>query len=125
MILWDGWIMSEVFVFGSNKAGRHGKGAAQDAVNFYGAKYGVGEGLVGSSYAIPTKDEDLNVLSLDEIGNSIWRFLEFAKANPKMKFHLTPVGCGLAGYSRRDIWAILQKHGVPENVLLTSTWVTP
>src|SRR5262249_41455073 len=35
---------AEIFVFGSNEAGRHGKGAALHARKHYGAKYGVGFG---------------------------------------------------------------------------------
>ena len=48
-----------IFVFGSNLAGRHGKGAALHAKKFYGAEYGVGVGPTGNAYAIPTKDSDL------------------------------------------------------------------
>ena len=44
-----------VFVFGSNLAGRHGRGAARAAVREHGAIYGQGEGLQGNSYAIPTR----------------------------------------------------------------------
>jgi len=53
-----------VFVFGSNLAGRHGKGAALFAVRHRGAVYGVGEGFRGNSYAIPTKDAALSTLHL-------------------------------------------------------------
>ena len=35
----------EIFVFGSNLAGRHGKGAAQIAYQKFGAKMGKGSGL--------------------------------------------------------------------------------
>lgn len=45
-----------IFVFGSNPEGRHGAGAAKIAREQFGAQYGVGEGLTGSSYALPTKD---------------------------------------------------------------------
>lgn len=114
----------EVFVFGSNLAGRHGKGAAKDAVDFHGAVYGVGVGPMGSAYAIPTKDAKLIVLPLHIIDRHIRDFLEYADGNPSQTFHLTPIGCGLAGYSRREIWAILKSQGVPSNVYLTSTWVT-
>jgi hypothetical protein len=44
-----------VFVFGSNLAGRHGKGAALWARQHRGAIYGQGIGLQGNSYAIPSK----------------------------------------------------------------------
>jgi len=46
----------EIFIFGSNEAGRHGKGAALHARQHHGAEYGVGVGRTGDAYAIPTKD---------------------------------------------------------------------
>ena len=117
--------MTEVFVFGSNLAGRHGKGAAKDALNFHGAEYGVGCGPTGSSYAIPTKSKSLKVLPLHIIEGHIRDFLEYAEGQAKDTFVLTPIGCGLAGYARAEIWAVLKSQGVPENVRLASTWVTP
>jgi hypothetical protein len=47
---------NQIFVFGSNTQGRHGKGAALTAKNKFGAIYGQAEGLQGQSYAIITKD---------------------------------------------------------------------
>lgn len=47
-----------IFVFGSNPKGVHGAGAAKTAREQFGAQSGVGEGLTGSSYALPTKDLD-------------------------------------------------------------------
>lgn len=43
---------TEIFVFGSNESGRHGKGAAKTALRL-GAKLGIGNGISGNSYAIP------------------------------------------------------------------------
>lgn len=116
--------MQIIFVFGSNLAGRHGKGAALYAQQYYGAELGVGQGLTGNAYAIPTKDRDLKVLPMLSIESYITRFIEFARSEPNMLFLLTPVGCGLAGYKRFQIWAILKRVGLPKNVALTSTWVT-
>lgn len=113
-----------IFVFGSNLAGRHGKGAAKYALNHHGAIYGQGEGLQGNSYALPTKDENLMSLPLQGVDRSIATFLFFARDNPEMQFALTPVGCGLAGHSKREIWAVLQHYTLTPNVFLTSTWVT-
>jgi hypothetical protein len=92
-----------IFVFGSNLAGRHGKGAALTAKNLYGAVYGQGVGLQGSSYAIPTKDANLQILPLGEIQRHVSTFIEFAKARPNSTFQLTAIGCGLAGYDPADI----------------------
>jgi hypothetical protein len=111
-----------IFVFGSNLAGRHGKGAAVHAKKYYGAEYGVGEGLTGRSYALPTKDENLNVRSLQEIKNSIQTFSNFARENPQYTFELTPVGCGLAGYKQAQIITLIVAVGMPSNVCLSEHW---
>ena len=90
--------MREIFVFGSNLAGRHGKGAARTARKEHGAIYGKGAGLQGNSYAIPTKDKDLSVLSLASIALEIWWLMQFARQHPELQFNITRIGCGLAGY---------------------------
>jgi len=95
----------EIFVFGSNREGRHGAGAAKYALDHYGAIYGKAEGLQGSSYAIVTKElrHDKPVVTLAEVAAGIGRFLEFAHDNPHLTFNVTPIGCGLAGF---DPWAV-------------------
>ena len=95
--------MTEIFVFGSNLAGRHGKGAALFAKQHYGAIYGQGEGLQGNSYGIPTKDRNLNTLCLDEIKKYVNRFIVFARYHEDYVFNITPIGCGLAGYKYYEI----------------------
>ena len=107
---------NQVFVFGSNRGGRHGKGAALIALRKFGAKPGQGDGLMGRSYGIPTKDARLKVLPLDAIGVSIARFLRFAAANPEKHFLVTPIGCGLAGYRAKQIAPFFQSP--PTNVSL-------
>lgn len=85
-----------LFVFGSNLAGRHGRGAAKTAVEGYGADYGRGTGLQGRSYAIPTKDEHLKTLPLDRIKPHIDYLINFSH-NSDYSLFITPVGSGLAG----------------------------
>lgn len=92
-----------VFVFGSNTAGRHGKGAALKARNSFGAVYGVGEGLTGNAYAIPTKDGALTVLSLKKIHKAVKRFREHTKRNRHETYFVTRVACELAGYTDAQI----------------------
>lgn len=106
----------EIFVFGSNLAGRHGKGGALTARRYYGAIYGQAVGLQGRSYAIPTKDKHFRPLQLCIIEIYIQQFLEFAKAHPEHKFKLTPVGTGLAGYSIEQLESILPEN-LPDNVI--------
>jgi hypothetical protein len=103
-------------VFGSNLAGRHGKGAALYAKQHKGARYGQGVGLQGNSYAIPTKDQNIKTLPLETIKIYIDEFIKFAINNPDLTFEVTKIGCGLAGYMPKDIAPMFK--GVPGNVLL-------
>ena len=109
-------VMTEIFVFGSNLAGRHGKGAALAALREYGAIYGIAEGLRGRSYAIPTKDEKLRPLPLERIEHFVNRFLGVARIYGDLAFRLTPIGCGLAGYSPEQIGPMFK--GAPPNVII-------
>lgn len=95
--------MSVIFVFGSNLAGRHGKGDALTAKQRYGAVYGVGEGLQGRSYGVPTKDGYLRSLPLPAIEAGVQRFLKFARQHPEMNFEIQALGCRLAGYKPEQI----------------------
>ena len=111
-----------IFVFGSNIAGRHGKGAALDAMRHHGAQYGVGEGRTGSSYAIPTKDANIKTLPLHVIRNHVIVFLSYARVNSHLNFQVTRIGCGLAGYKDAEIAPMFE--GPPENCYLPEEWRT-
>lgn len=113
---------NEIFVFGSNYAGRHGAGAALTAYRKFGAKYGQGTGLMGQSYGIATKDRNLNVLSLDKIEIQINKFLKFANENPDKHFLVTQIGCGLAGYKPSQIAPLFFNDEIPENVSLPESF---
>ena len=102
-----------VFVFGSNLAGRHGKGAALYAKQHHGAIYGQGVGLQGNSYAIPTKDAKIKTLPLSVIAMYVKMFLKFAQDNQNLTFDVTRIGCGLAGYTDEQIAPMFS--GYPEN----------
>lgn len=109
----------QIFVFGSNIGGRHGKGAAKLAVQKFGAKYGIGEGLHGSSYALPTVNHSITApLPLDRIAGHIQTFIQCAKENPHLTFLVTEVGCGLAGLSYKDIGPMFRDAIELENVHL-------
>lgn len=109
---------NEIFVFGSNLAGRHGKGAALLAKQKFGARYGQGVGLQGKSWAIPTKDNRLYVLSLVKINKYVKELLEFANYCIHKEFLVTEIGCGLAGYSPKDIAPLFLVNDMPANVSL-------
>ena len=91
-----------IFVFGSNLAGIHGAGAAKIARFEYGAKLGVGMGQTGRAYAIPTKDEYLEVLEKDIIEYYAQRFVKQTQSGERQYF-VTAVGCGLAGYTPQEM----------------------
>lgn len=112
--------MTDVFVFGSNLAGRHGKGAALFARQHHGAIYGQGEGHQGNSYAIPTKDGALNVRLISQIAASVFRFKRFAASRPDLTFNVTPVGCGLAGYPQDVMKALFEP--LPPNCRYSPEW---
>lgn len=119
----------EIFVFGSNLAGRHGKGSALTAREQFGAIYGQGEGLQGQSYGIPTKDgrpgtpplaDPAATLSLEDVKAGIERFLEFARSRPDLKFFVVRVGCSLAVHKDEDIAPLFAK--APANCSFPDTW---
>ena len=110
--------INEVFVFGSNESGRHGKGAAKDAMKF-GAVYGQAAGLQGRSYGIPTKNASItNTLSLTKIKVYVDEFVRFASSRPDLIFLVTKIGCGLAGLSYKEVAPLFVKCRELQNVML-------
>ncbi len=110
--------LREIFVFGSNLAGRHGAGAAKFALDNHGAIYGVGVGLQGDSYGIPTKDQNIETLPLTYIRVYVNQFIEFAKHMPDLVFNVTAIGCGLAGYTPSQIAPMFSSASGLSNVRL-------
>ena len=112
-----------VFVFGSNLAGRHGAGAAKFALHNHGAVYGKGVGLQGESYGIPTKDAKIQSMTLNEIAPYIKEFVDHCIDNSQNVYMLTPIGTGLAGHSKSDILSLIQKCSpLPSNIVFTKEW---
>ena len=89
---------NEIFVFGSNLAGMHGGGTARIARLKFGAKLGVGVGLQGQSYGIPTMQG-----GVDTIRPYVNQFIDYAKTHPTQHFLVTRIGCGIAGFSAEEI----------------------
>ncbi len=114
---------NEIFVFGSNISGRHGKGAAKTAMS-WGAKYGQGEGIQGRTYGIPTVNASIsNKLTIEKIKVYVDRFIQYAKQHPENIFLVTEIGCGLAGHSHKDISPLFQEAATIENIFLpTKFW---
>ncbi len=117
----------EIFVFGSNTQGRHGAGAARYAHQKFGAEYGVAEGLTGKTYAIPTVDFSLGRerYPLGLIDASVQRFLVFANEHQEYTFLVTPIGCGLGGFTVPEIAGIFKKYKdiIPNNITLPASFI--
>lgn len=115
--------MQEIFVFGSNMQGMHGKGAAYTALRNHGAIRGIGEGIQGNSYAIPTKSTPWRRRDLEDIYESIDTFIEFVDENPQYRYFITAIGCGLAGYSPPDIAPRFAPLFGRENVIFNDRFI--
>lgn len=123
--------IDEVFVFGSNSLGIHGAGAALAARRYYGAKQGQPSGLQGRSYGIVTRrvlpfkpgqqKTELESFSLDQIAKEIDTFINFTMERSDLRFLVTPVGTGRAGYENKQI-APLFRHA--KNCRFPDTWIT-
>lgn len=104
----------EVFVFGSNAAGMHAGGAARIAHERFGAEWGVGEGLTGHSYALPTMS------GLTDLHDAVAAFMTVAWEHPDLTFLVTQVGCGIAGHTPEQVAPAFAGH--PDNVILPTTF---
>lgn len=109
---------NEIFVFGSNLSGRHGAGAAKQAMK-WGAEWGKGVGLYGQSYGIPTVNASVTAkLSIDRINSFIQEFIQFAREHKELHFLVTAIGCGIAGWTPEDIAPLFLEATTLENVSL-------
>ena len=110
---------NEIFIFGSNLSGRHGKGAAKTALG-WGAKWGQSKGLQGRTYGIPTKDASIRrTLTIEEIKPFVDEFIEFAKANENLTFLVTEIGTGLANHKKENIAPLFKQAVNYKNIYLS------
>lgn len=116
------WIDSleenEIFVFGSNLQGMHGGGAARVAHEKFGAIWGEGIGLQGQSYAIPTMHGGVDV-----IAPYVNDFIAFAKEHPELKFLVTEIGCGIAGFRISEMAPLFKEALKMENIYLPERFI--
>lgn len=103
----------EIFVFGSNLAGHHGGGAARVANTKFGAVWGVGVGLTGQTYAIPTMQG-----GVETIKPYIDQFIAYAKTRSDLQFLVTRIGCGIAGFKDEEIAPLFKEALRVENIFL-------
>ena len=114
---------NQIFVFGSNANGWHNGGSAFYAFRKFGAVYGEGEGLFGSSYALPTLDKDFQKVSIFQLKESFKKLFSCAEENNDKIFLLTKVGCGIAGWTIEEVKDILWKAAneyeqFPKNIVI-------
>jgi O-acetyl-ADP-ribose deacetylase (regulator of RNase III) len=108
---------NEIFVFGSNLAGTHGGGVARRAYDKFGAIWGKGVGLQGKSYAIPTMQG-----GTETIRPYVDEFIRFAQSHPNMKFLVTAIGCGIAGFNPKDIAPLFRDAVEIENIFMPKSF---
>jgi hypothetical protein len=113
-----------IFVFGSNELGRHGGGAAKAAHDKYGARYGMGFGPQGNSFAIPTcakpTGEPGFQISTDMLKYYVYCFILYAKLHPELTFQVTKCGCGLAGWKNEEVAPLFAD--APDNCQFDEEW---
>lgn len=109
-----------IFVFGSNLAGQHVGGAAAFARAERGAEMGVAEGRTGQAYAIPTVDAWIQPLPLARVRDGVIAFLAYARRHPELRFEVTRIGCGIAGFTDAQIAPLFAD--APENCALPDGW---
>ena len=118
---------NEIFVFGSNLKGLHAGGAARFALDRFGAQWGNGVGIQGQSYAIPTLSNpggmQSNMLPLSVIGKYVNEFLQFANEHKDLVFLVTPIGCGIAGFTPEDIAPLFKDAMEMNNVTLPQSFI--
>lgn len=107
----------EIFVFGSNLAGMHGGGAARIAHRKFGAEWGIGVGLTGQTYAIPTMQG-----GVETIAPYVDEFIEYAHNHRELKFYVTRIGCGIAGFRDKDIAPLFKNALEEENIILPQSF---
>ena len=108
----------EIFVFGSNLEGLHGGGAALLAYERFGAIWGQGTGLQGKSYGIPTMHGGVDVIApyVDD-------FIAFAREHRELKFLVTEIGCGIAGFTVEEMAPLFKDAIDEENISLPQRFI--
>lgn len=109
---------NEIFVFGSNLRGWHQGGAAKHAQRYFGAVWGQGVGLQGQSYAIPTMQG-----GVDTIRPYVDDFIAFAQKHPELRFLVTRIGCGIAGFKDEEIAPLFKKALGHDNIVLPYSFI--
>ena len=118
---------NEIFVFGSNLKGLHAGGAAKFALDRFGAQWGNGVGIQGQSYAIPTLTNpggySMDMLPIPELKKYVDEFLNFAAQHRDLVFLVTPIGCGIAGFTPQEVAPLFKPALDMDNVTLPQSFL--
>lgn len=131
---------NQIFVFGSNPEGRHGAGAAKDAKDLFGAKYGQGRGMQGQSYALVTKnlkpgfvepstgitykEAGEKSVSKEQIIENIKELYSVAKENTSKEFLIPDYSkSNLNGYTGQEMADMFNAAGpIPSNIVFNENF---
>lgn len=109
---------NEIIVFGTKPDGNHTSKSALYAVDNFGAKMGMGEGISGQTYAIPVhKHRRYKMVS------AVKRFIQYARDNQDSIFLVLPVGCGAAGMDPAFVSLMFRDAVELQNVILPKRFV--
>ena len=117
----DRLLPNQVFVFGSNVLGYHTGGASCTARKRFGAVWGQAEGIQGQSYAIPVDFGKGNMAP--DIQPYVDRFIAYAKLHPENHFLVTRVGCGIAGFTDKEMAEHFRDALTMNNISLPRSFV--
>lgn len=111
-------------VYGSNEQGKHFGGAAKAAFEQQGAVWGIGFGHQGNSFGIPTCSRSTSEpnfqITPDTLRFYIYCFILYAKMHPELKFQVTRIGCGLAGWADSVVAPLFTE--APDNCYIDEVW---
>jgi hypothetical protein len=107
-----------IFVMASDTQGLH----SQHYIKTLGAILGQAEGLQGSAYGIPIREsrKDKEAVSLDELSETIRRFVQFAREHPEMDFEVKNLA-SKSHFKVKDIAPLF--YDIPENVILPTIFL--
>lgn len=114
---------NQIFVFGSNTQGRHGKGTALIARQKFGAKYGQSSGLQGKSWAMITTDltkYERPSVPKKKVIEEIGKLYEFASENPELEFLVAYTGTNtknLSGFTNQEFANMFSHYTIPNNII--------
>jgi len=78
----------DIWVFESNLGGHHLKGATAIALECHGAEEDKYSGAAGTSYALPTRGDDGQLLGWDTMKSHVRVLFDYARKHPQLRFRI-------------------------------------